>query len=322
MSTLRFYRPYNAMIVGIPFSNRELLFFCDTGMPYSFSSSLEELPARFSPINRPFPLKNPLFDLGQISHLLGIEIDGFLGIDFFSAARSWGIDYESQLMYFNQPERFSNAVGTICSEIPLINGPVVQAQCVHDGLFFLDTGSYLCYVHRPIAQSTYIYPKLLTASPKGTISFSLHTPCSVHLGDSSLNDITVGSRKHQSQFIGTIGNNVLSRYHLLFDWHNMVFLRKLRHNHSLPIWGQPTHHHYGIGFQVEIRRKHLYLRHRITHQHCNKQWPLGTFFRIPHIDFTHPEDVNRVLEQLHSTEPMKVLHDGKPVYLDKEPLFC
>ena len=126
MLKIPFFRPLNAVVVPIHYEGHTHYFFCDTGVPFSFSKNLTYIPKSISPTKQPFPLKKPPFSLDGLSNSLGVEIAGFLGLDFFSSVPLFGIDFENHCLHFSDFSFKEQLTKPMI--IPLLQGPVIMAQ--------------------------------------------------------------------------------------------------------------------------------------------------------------------------------------------------
>jgi len=250
--------------------------------------------------------------------LLGIELSGFLGIDFFSSVSQWGIDYQNRTLHFNNPafnQRFADQ-----EAIPLYNGPIIKASFgVRElGYTYVDTGSYLCYFYKePLNEAPFLYPDLPSPSPLGTISFSLHSPCTILTGDLVFSDITVGYAPLQSQLQGVIGNNLLSKYSVLFDWERMD-LRLRPHGVPQEIWEHPKPHHRSSLLHLiappKASPRYVEVLGRASHSTINYKWTKGARLQLSGIDWQHPEAINHIQQTLLDREVL----ESEPMFLKKD----
>ncbi|MEC7986042.1 MAG: hypothetical protein VX278_12840 [Myxococcota bacterium] len=317
--TLPFYRPLNALVIPIVYEDETHYFFSDTGMPQSFSDRMPHIPLDQSPIDRPFPLHEPLFSLTELSNLLGVELSGFLGIDFFSSVSQWGIDYQNRRLHFN--DRDFNAGFESLKGFHLHGGPIVKASFGGrtEGYTYVDTGSYLCYFYKePLVEASFIYPELPSPSPWGSITFSLHAPCTISVGETIFSDITIGHAALPSQLQGVIGNNLLSQYDVLFDWESMMmYLRP--HRQPQRVWEHPKPGRKAplIHFisPPSASPRYLEVLRRASHSQSNTQWIPGTRFSLPNIDWEHPEAINQIIEELPNASEF----DSEPLFISFSP---
>lgn len=327
MLKIPFFRPLNAVVVPIHYEGHTHYFFCDTGVPFSFSKNLTYIPKSISPTKQPFPLKKPPFSLDGLSNSLGVEIAGFLGLDFFSSVPLFGIDFENHCLHFSDFSFKEQLTKPMI--IPLLQGPVIMAQVGGQPPrpTFLDFGSYLCYYFRPNEIKTSHQSRdLRTPSPQGEEEFSLYTPCAIKVGRYEIGNFTIGEmNKPNSNYQGVIGNNVLCRFQILFDWHNMLLF--LEPNKTTPTtWQEPTQQTYSPGFQCIIpptKTGIVQVFHRANKTKINPQFTKGTEFSLPHINWNSPEAINQVIEKLHPNDlsPPLVFVEGKPQELHLKHIF-
>ena len=323
--TLPFFRPLNALVVPIQCGGLRRYFFVDTGAPYSFSESIDSIPADHSPTQTPFELHSAPFDLRPLSDVLGLEIDGFLGIDFLSACAYLGIDYAARQLHFNVIDHTKLFVEAMA--FPLQDGPVVMATFGGGKPLpcYVDTGSFLCSFFGddppecPFQRSGLRYP-----TAKGIAQYSMQTPCEITLSGRYCGEHTIAVGAKRGPFDGIIGNNFLCRYNVLFDWRNM-HLRLLASPAAVEDWQEPLPHLNGPGFQITAPPKcsprRLLVSHRSALSGLNPSFQPGKTFDLPGLNWENPEVINDALSRLSRAGSIAVLTDEGPHDLETAPLF-
>lgn len=194
-------------------------------------------------------------DQFELSRQLGIQVNGLLGSDLFGSFII-GIDAVSRQITFHNPETFNYKKRTRgYSRIPLDirNGKayidVVMVQENDSELtvkLLIDTGASLAFWIATEADSTIIIPQktvrsLLGQGLNGLISgvngrvkraeigpFAFRKPLVSYPDSASIAGLTLNERRH-----GSIGNDILRRFDVLFDFRNSsIYLKPNKFNKS------------------------------------------------------------------------------------------
>jgi hypothetical protein len=132
----------NAIIIKIDVNDTQYNFFLDSGFPHSFSKDLIQITNLDLKIENEFILNlyKPTTDTSDLEKILGINISGFLGLDFIQKFENFSINLNENKVDFQPLIEYDFS-------LPILNlNPIITNVSIENhnksGLALFDTGSF------------------------------------------------------------------------------------------------------------------------------------------------------------------------------------
>ena len=318
--------PSGAVVVPVDQADKTHYFLVDTGVLKSFSSELDALhDQRLLPDGAPaFPLAEPLFDITQLSEVLGCPLSGFLGMDYLEQFGTVGFDQAGRELLLDEPSPDGEVLlfgGRQQSGLLLVEVEVdgVRAVCL------VDTGSWQCLMPAPPTAATPASLGWRLPTPGGAMVFDFYPGVSYLAGELQVRCAAGVLRDRRlGPFDGVLGRSFLGQHTVCFDLarSRMVLAPAADAPTSPgPLQLDPDLH--WAGLQVVLRSGRLTVDAILPGSANSSRVTVGDELEIPDLDMANPELMNHVHHHLSSHRPAtaEVLLNGKKVALDLTPLF-
>jgi hypothetical protein len=325
---MKYCTSFNAVLVPVKKHGKTFYFFLDSGFPFSFSKNSSLLSAISNTdigIQEEFSLKlkpQPI-DLTPLSQLLMIDIQGFLGLDFFNKFDNIKINFRTSELEFNvkkfTPDKTINiSVGQCLTAEFLVAGK--KTSCA------IDTGSYQCFdvSHRLAGKGHLKSCGWKLPTPIGDVKYDFHSGIEIGVGNISLGKYVVSTTTSTLplpfEFIA--GLNLLSNYECLFDFKNGVLLFK-DNPRVLSFPRDLTEDLYTIGIQLVLNQGNLTV-HCVFKNCVIPGIKVGDKVELSDINFADPEMANVILKRLSSigeSVEIPITVNNKAIMAKTVPLF-
>jgi hypothetical protein len=314
--------PLNSVVVEIIRNNNTHYFFLDSGFPFSFSvTGVQFITNTDFNTERNFNLalrSSSPFDLNPLSEMLGVEISGFLGMDFFKLFDNVLIDIKGKRIEFDvhgfEADNETEFVDTMSNFIIKCSmGQDKEQRCLIDTGAFMNASSEKDLTGNKVSKG-WVFP-----SPYGPLNLKFYSNVSLLMNGERIGEYVCSNYdKPGFPFSYVIGSNFISDFQCMFDIKNNKF--KLKQSKGEPLLN--TRASYTLGFQVVIKDKQIIVSNKLDN--CVEGINIGDKIEIPGVNMNDPEVINEIYSKLiflTSDNETEIILNGEPVIYKPVQLF-
>jgi len=296
----------NAIIIEVKSQNRILNFFLDSGCPVSFSKDIHELTNENIEDTPVFSLKlgRSMPGVGSLEQLLGIELSGFLGLDFISSFDYFQINIKEQLITFTKPDAIDYSL-SIVQFAPIMTKIAIETP-VNKRMALFDTGAYqnLILNQRKLQNPTMVSSEWIFPSAFGDMITKYFANVPVYIGEKFVGDFTYGvpSNLPNLTFDYVIGLNFISQFITTLDFiHRKIYFTKNMVDDSvLNHFDQDTFY---LGFQTIKKNGNFVVSNVIDPAITKHEVNIGDIIEIENIN-----DMNSFVKATTSNNTSREIH--------------
>ena len=325
---MEIYLPAGAIILPIQRKRKIHYFFFDTGFPFSFSSEISQINGEDIDISNKFSLNlqpTPV-NINSLCEHLGVDLAGFLGLDFLHKFQNAVVNFKKKIINFNVGN-FKGEISLKMKETnPLLTTISLETQNNYQGTCLIDTGAYQSmFFNSEILQERYKRSNgWRFPSAQGDMSIDYFSGIETFTPDNRFGKFIFGypTNLPPAPFQYVLGLNILSQYECCFNMKEKELQFKSEPRDR--IYGADfSEDLYFIGFQFIIRNHKLYVSNILDN--CpNPTIRVGDELRLDNVDFENPEVINQVYEKISSIgkeKEVKMVVNNKVMILRTSKMF-
>jgi hypothetical protein len=287
----------NTIFIPVQRNGETYYMFLDSGCPFSFSKEIDEITSDDLELNFPFTLSLGDLEfsevLQELSHLVGIEVAGILGLDFIMAFDNVLIDVRDETIEFNRSDFYAD-FELKCHFSQFIITSMAPIQEDYEALTVFDTGAFQCMSFKPIFSD---YPTSFNwrfVSFMGTKSMNFSKDIELYLDGTFRGKHLFGETSDMPviPFRYILGMNFASKYKVLIDVANS----KLKFKDSLSTPLLNIEDSYSPGIQIKIIDNKIFVEH--IRENCPNNLQVGDEIELSGIDMNSINKVNEIYNKL------------------------